>query len=153
MDFSWPSIGPNRINEESRGIENDGNTCYQNSIMQTLLHQPPFMRWMFTHLDTRKNPCDIDECLKCFVRQLIEEYWGHQNPAIEVTYTDNDSENINIEACNSGLFTTFSQEDAILFFNWLQDALHTIPTLEYVNLNVPPTSRTLTTHLQDDPRP
>jgi uncharacterized UBP type Zn finger protein len=126
MDFSWPPVRAGRSNEESRGIENVGNICYQNSVMQTLLHQPPFLRWISTH-NTTAFLCPIVDCVKCYVRQLVAEYWDAEDPMYAVTYHRNDTRDINIETCNSGFFTKGAQEDAFLFYTWLLDTLFEVP--------------------------
>ena len=40
-----------RFSRESRGItrEDENNTCYQNSVQQAFMHQPPFLDWILTH--------------------------------------------------------------------------------------------------------
>jgi uncharacterized UBP type Zn finger protein len=127
MDFTWPPLDSERPNDDSRGIENyTGVTCYQNSVMQTLLHLPPFLRWISTHY-AHPNLCPADDCIKCYVKQLAEEYWDDADPDIAVTYPSNDPEDINIEACDSGLFERGQQEDAFQFYTWLLDALSDVP--------------------------
>lgn len=131
MDFTWPGIGT-RPNQDSRGIENGGGfLCYQSSVLQTFMHQPPFLRWIMTH-DTKDTICEDTDCVKCYMKQLAEEYWGPQDPTDNPVRSKDDPASIANVSFNSGLFMDGGQEDAVLFYSWLLDQLHAQPP--YVSL-------------------
>ncbi|KAH7411644.1 hypothetical protein DE146DRAFT_245373 [Phaeosphaeria sp. MPI-PUGE-AT-0046c] len=125
MDFSWQPLGAGRPSDAARGIMTNGVTCYQVSVLQTLLHQPPFMRWILMHNSTNL-PCKINPCIACYLKQLVAQYWDGSNPANPVDYNHNDPQSIDNTACNSGLFGNGEQEDAGLFYMWLLDELYHI---------------------------
>ena len=125
MRFDWPPIG-NRPNEESRGIENFGNLCYQNAVLQTFMHQPPFLRWILTH-HTETNPCPVEDCVKCYVKQLVEDYWGEEDPTDYPISSDADPDEIAHASFSHGFFQPGQQDDSVLFYNWLLDQLHQNP--------------------------
>lgn len=123
MDFSWPLVEPGCPNEDSRGIETSGTSGYQVAVLQTLLHQPPFLRWILNH-HTTQAPCAFSECMSCYVQQLVKQYWDSSGTYIPVWYYDNDPEYINLKACSSGLFTRNIQGDAARFYDWLIGAIY-----------------------------
>ena len=123
MDFTWPPLDAGRPSDASRGIETNGATCYQVSVLQTLLHQPPFLRWIVGH-NTDELLCSVNDCLACFLKQLVEESWDDSDPADPVEYDDNDPQSIDKEACSSGMFVRYAHEDAGLFFMCILDTLY-----------------------------
>ncbi|KAF2033473.1 cysteine proteinase [Setomelanomma holmii] len=119
MDFNWPDRG-DRVNEDSRGIENRLQTCYQISVHQALLHQPPLLRWLMSHY-TDDHQCPAAHCVTCYMQFLVEEYWGDDNPADTVIARNNDVGSISQMSYNSGIFARGAQDDARLFYTWLAD--------------------------------
>ncbi|KAK7182918.1 ubiquitin carboxyl-terminal hydrolase 2 [Paraphaeosphaeria sporulosa] len=85
-----------RPNLRPRGIENPGNHCYLNSILQAFMHMPQFLHWIRGHVVTQNctphwEPEDPgtrpDEriythgpCICCSMKALVEEYWGPTDP-------------------------------------------------------------------------
>lgn len=54
-------------NENNFGLQNFGNTCYLNSIVQTLFSLPVFVRWIQSEAhDTCHNECTI-----CLLKKLL----------------------------------------------------------------------------------
>jgi hypothetical protein len=87
-----------------RGLENAGNTCYRNAVLQSLLHLPKFLNWVMQHNESRQNwpcrtaPADSNQapplkwadepaikalgeegmgCVPCLLKDLIRNYWGN----------------------------------------------------------------------------
>ena len=123
--MNWLAQG-NRRNLNSRGIENGGNLCYQSSVLQALLHQPPFLRFIWQH------DCDVcpdEDCLKCFVKQLVEEYWGpnHTRRAIRSDDDPGSIASVSYMDTDGGRFVEFAQEDAHDFYMWIIEALSRDP--------------------------
>ncbi|KAL0949256.1 hypothetical protein HGRIS_009334 [Hohenbuehelia grisea] len=49
------------------GLNNTGNSCFLNSALQVLMHTPPLLRILATHL---KDQCDIPNfCMACALRE------------------------------------------------------------------------------------
>lgn len=132
MDFTWPPIDPDRPNQDSRGIETNGSTCYQVSVLQTVLHQPPFLRWILNH-HTDEAPCAFAKCISCDVKQLVEGYWDDEDPNTAVEFEDHAPQTINNAACRSVLFAQGEQEDAALFYNWLIGAIYECSARDVAN--------------------
>lgn len=125
MNFDWIYINE-RSSNESRGIQNGGNLCYQNCVLQMLMHQPGFLQWINTH-NTVGNPCQLLHCLKCSVLKLMKDYWGVTEPRYAVHWA-NAPEEIAQLAVTSGLFEEGEQDDAMSFFSWLTDTLYENPS-------------------------
>jgi hypothetical protein len=93
-----------RKSRRPRGLTNGGNTCYRNSVLQTLLHMPKFMNWIMQHNEPLQNwpcgtaPADPNQalpvrwanepairalgaqgmgCVPCLLKELIRGYWGN----------------------------------------------------------------------------
>ncbi|CAO2648438.1 Nn.00g077050.m01.CDS01 [Neocucurbitaria sp. VM-36] len=125
MDMNWLPQG-NRRDLNSRGIHNGGVLCYQSSVLQALLHQPPFLQFIWKH---DCGVCRDEDCLKCFVKQLVEEYWG-PNPTHQAIRSDDDPESIatiSYEYTAGGRFIEGEQEDAHDFYMWMIEALSRNP--------------------------
>lgn len=73
MDMNW-LYWNDRPHLRSRGIVHTLNLCYQSAVLQALMHQPPFLRWIYQH-DIPRCPVSVD-CLKCHMKRLIQHYWG-----------------------------------------------------------------------------
>ncbi|KAF1844713.1 cysteine proteinase [Cucurbitaria berberidis CBS 394.84] len=120
MNMDWLPQGT-RPNLNSRGIVNGGNLCYQSAPLQALLHQPPFLQFISQH-----DPavCPVDNCLKCFLQQLVEEYWGPTFTYRAIRAAD-DPHDIAVMSHEEpgNRFTPNEQEDAHDFYTWVLDAL------------------------------
>jgi uncharacterized UBP type Zn finger protein len=96
-----------RITRQSRlprGLRNGGNTCYRNSVLQTLLHLPKFVNWIMQHNEHgQKWPCrptdpnqslpprwvgepaikamglEATGCVPCLFKRLVVCYWGNDH--------------------------------------------------------------------------
>jgi hypothetical protein len=87
-----------RKNRRARGLTRVGNTCYRNSVLQSLLHLPKFLNWIMQHNESRQNwPCRLEDpnlslpskkllealgteamgCVPCLLKRLITGYWGN----------------------------------------------------------------------------
>ena len=119
--MNWLEQG-DRPNLNSRGIENGGFLCYQSSVLQALLHQPPLLQFLRQH---DPNACPFDECLKCFIKQLVEDYWGpdHTHRAIGATDDPESIANLSYDEADGQRFQRNAQEDAHDFYIWVIDAL------------------------------
>jgi len=126
MRFDWPRVHVNRPNEDSRGMENGGELCYQSSVLQTFMHAPPFLRWIGTH-HTVANPCEVEDCLKCYIKQLADDYWGETDPTDNPVSSEDDPGSIANMSVSHGFFESGEQDDAVLFYTWLLDQLYEQP--------------------------
>ncbi|KAK6912478.1 Zinc finger, UBP-type [Dillenia turbinata] len=104
-----------------RGLNNLGNTCFMNSVLQALLHTPPFMNYFLSdrhnHMTCRRRsaqglclPCDIDVIFSAVFSgertpyspaQFLYSWWQH--------------------AAN---LASYEQQDAHEFFVSMLDRIH-----------------------------
>lgn len=63
----------NNYNQIGRGLENLGNSCYLNSVMQALFHIPAFTQWLLTNEEHNKD------CKVCFICILLNTYRDSQS--------------------------------------------------------------------------
>ncbi|KAH7393009.1 hypothetical protein BKA66DRAFT_567732 [Pyrenochaeta sp. MPI-SDFR-AT-0127] len=124
MDFDWFPLSEEQTGE-TRGIVNCGNLCYQNSVLQTLMHQPGFIRWVDKH-NTPSNRCHSKQCIKCAVVLLVRNYWGVSDPDIAVESSEGPGQIARL-AVQSGMFDEEEQDDSMSFFTWLTNSLYEDP--------------------------
>jgi uncharacterized UBP type Zn finger protein len=126
MNMTW-LMSRNRPNFRSRGINNGPNLCYQNAVLQALMHQPPFMNWIYQH-NMNVAPCNATSCLKCHLKRLALMYWGSTNPTNNPITQQGSVQGIADLSFGSLQFDYGSQDDAYLFYNWIIDNLRAAPT-------------------------
>ncbi|KAL9614116.1 MAG: hypothetical protein Q9167_001401 [Letrouitia subvulpina] len=54
------------------GFQNPNVRCYQNSLLQALLHSSTFVRWLRLHQEER---CSVRSCVACALGKLATTYW------------------------------------------------------------------------------
>jgi hypothetical protein len=85
----WPE---NLKRHKPRGLPNGSTFCYQNSILQCLLHQPQFYSLL---LDVRhREVCDGQRCLWCAMVDLLNAYWHDNKYKSSAPLTENQLENL-----------------------------------------------------------
>jgi ubiquitin C-terminal hydrolase len=86
----WPfrRFGGLRTPETSRskGLLNPGVLCYRNAVLQCLLHNSEFFRYL-----SRQDRCATpgDNCVFCALRGLTIEYWTNTDSAARQQALDN----------------------------------------------------------------
>ena len=98
---SSDSIGKTRIakswsqhkirSSEPRGLINDGNSCYQNSALQCLLHSPELFDYIKQLHRSEQCPHRKGRCLVCAFRSLYDTYWVRGGNAAAIEKGLNDS--------------------------------------------------------------
>ena len=110
---------------QPRGIVNPGHFCYQNSVYQSLMHTPIFVRWIDTH--TRVKDCEAKKdvkppCVKCNLKQLTYQYWDAQVDSIFPI----SGHNVYLGNIRETAWTRFREthlEDASEYYNWIIEQL------------------------------
>ncbi|PSN67844.1 cysteine proteinase [Corynespora cassiicola Philippines] len=120
---TWPVRHTSRKNDDSRGVTNLTNHCYQNSTLQSFMHMPAFLNWIKTH--SWCTPATAHSCGRCLLRDFAEQYWNSnpQNPMPRNPYDI--TQQLNDLACHSGNFENNAQEDSNEFYNWILGHLDT----------------------------
>ncbi|KAJ4347859.1 uncharacterized protein N0V89_009229 [Didymosphaeria variabile] len=104
-----------RPNRNPRGIENPFSHCYINAVLQDFMHTPIFLNWIRTH--TRDGTC-AENCLKCNIKGLVEDYWGPLPPAQPIGETNDYLVGIKTAAWDTSLFLEAFQDDANNFYEF-----------------------------------
>lgn len=110
---------------EPRGIMNPGVYCYQNSVYQTLMHTPMFLKWIDTHV--RVDKCRAKKgvrppCVRCNIRGLAVNYWSPDEERSDPLSRSNPYIK-NIRQAAWSRFDKSAHEDASEFYNWIVEVL------------------------------
>ncbi|KAL8789385.1 MAG: hypothetical protein Q9195_006858 [Heterodermia aff. obscurata] len=62
---------PGKAPTPSRGLENEGNYCYMNSVLVALMHCAVFVNWLASHA----RNCQSLTCIACGIKSLASVYW------------------------------------------------------------------------------
>ena len=63
-----------------RGMHNLGKTCYMNSMIQAMLHNP-LLASFFLGNGHPNYACEVDDCIACSLTDTFESCWTSEDPA------------------------------------------------------------------------
>ena len=112
VDGSWEQVWP-----IGPGMENMGNTCFLNSVLQCLMHTPALIRF----LQSGQHRCSNSDafCAVCSMARLVKECFPRRAPVIRpLSFVTN----LRLIAND---MRVGRQEDAHEFLRYLLDAMHT----------------------------
>lgn len=71
------------LNLAPTGLDNPDFRCYQNGVIQCLLHAPKFINWIETH----SQDCKYANCIACALRNFSQMYWSQSRSSLTVDVT------------------------------------------------------------------
>ncbi|XP_015884271.3 ubiquitin C-terminal hydrolase 22 [Ziziphus jujuba] len=104
-----------------RGLNNLGNTCFMNSVLQALLHAPPLRSYFLSNqhnLETCRRKSGDRLCLPCDIGEIFEAVFsGNRSPYSPVQFLYSWWQ-------HSANLASYEQQDAHEFFIAMLDGIH-----------------------------
>ncbi|OLL22067.1 putative ubiquitin carboxyl-terminal hydrolase 16 [Neolecta irregularis DAH-3] len=125
LSTQWSKVWP-----VSPGLQNSGNTCYMNSVLQSLLHTPPMVEYLLSGVHDEE--CRANLCVVCAMKFHGKRVYSGGRKA---SFLPTDIlQHLKVIAKH---FKSYRQEDAHEFLRLLIDAMQNSLLHNYKNLDHP----------------
>ncbi|KAH9904575.1 ubiquitin carboxyl-terminal hydrolase [Xylariomycetidae sp. FL2044] len=105
-----------------RGIYNAGATCYQNVVLQSVLHNP-ILRNFYLSDGHQSSDCQVAHCLSCALDDMFQDFYALENTNGYTAANILSGFWISDKKAFENLVTT-KEQDAHEFFQFLAEELH-----------------------------
>lgn len=108
------------------GFANPDVRCYQNSLLQALLHSSAFVSWLKLH---QKQRCSVRCCVACALGRLATAYWDGPKTTRQIAALIQNLMNATCDAGRSSNFGPwgkdryYEHQDAHEYYQWLVNTM------------------------------